>query len=83
MGIGLSMMAGPLEALGNVIPVMGSIIGGVTSIIAFIIAAVLSSITIAIAWLAHRPLLSMILLGGGVALFMAIKMIRGDRRQAA
>ena len=72
MFFGLRMIFGVLETLAAVVPFFGNIIGFFSSLIAFVIAAVLSLITIAIAWLFFRPLLSVILfmIAGGLLYFL-------------
>lgn len=74
--IAFSLLMGPLRALGNVIPLVASIIGGGVGLIAFGLGAGLSLIQIAIAWFAFRPLLSAALLAAGIA---AIYFLRSKR----
>ncbi len=61
MGIGLSMILNVLAILAAVVPILGRIVGGAGATISFIIAIPFTLITIAIAWLFYRPLLSLIL----------------------
>ncbi len=67
MFIGLSMIFRPLSVVADVIPFIGSIIGTMSTVVAFLIAAPLTFITIAIAWIVARPLIGilMLLLAGG------------------
>lgn len=69
MFAGVSMIFKPLATLGDVVPVIGSVISMGTGIVAFVIALPLTLLTIALAWIAHRPVLGVILLliAGGVA----------------
>jgi hypothetical protein len=62
MFVGLAMMLKPLSVLGDVIPFLGSAIGMGTGLLAGLLAIIFSFITIAIAWLFYRPLLSVILI---------------------
>ena len=62
MAIGFMLILGPFEVLADVVPFIGSIVGAGVKIIALITAACLSSLTIAIAWIAHRPLVAIPLL---------------------
>lgn len=62
MFIGLSMVLTPLSVLGDVVPFIGSIIGAGISIVSFLIACTFTLLTIAIAWLAARPLIGILLL---------------------
>lgn len=62
MAIGISMIFKPLETLGDVLPLLGDLLGLGINIFSAIIAFVLSFITIAIAWFFYRPILSIILI---------------------
>ena len=76
MYIGMGMVFRPLSVLADVIPFLGTIVGKGTSFVAFIIAAICSLITIAIAWIAYRPILAIALLvvaGGCIYLFISKK----------
>ena len=69
MAIGFGMIFKPLAILASVLPILGDIVGAGTGIIAFLMASLLSLITIAIAWIFYRPLLGIALLvlaGGAV-----------------
>lgn len=68
MFLGLVLVLRPLSVLGSVVPFIGSIVGAGTGLLAFLLALVLSLTTIAIAWLAYRPLLggSLLVLAAGV-----------------
>jgi len=68
MFFGLKLMVRVLSVLADIVPLFGNIVGGGTSIIAFLIALVLSLITIAIAWMFYRPLLS----GGLIAVSLVV-----------
>ena len=73
MYIGMSMVFKPLSVLADVIPFLGTIVGKGTSFVAFIIAAIFSLITIAIAWIAYRPIISISLLViAGICIFLFI-----------
>ncbi len=72
MFAGLAMMLKPLSVLGDVIPFLGSAIGMGTGLLAGLLAVVFSLITIAIAWLFYRPLLSIVLIAIAVAAITAI-----------
>lgn len=68
MFIGVKMVLAPLQVLADVVPFIGSIVGFGTGIVAFVVAAPCTLITIAIAWFFYRPVLSCILLAiaGGI-----------------
>ena len=57
MAFGLSLVMGPLAVLGDIIPFIGDVIGAITGGVAFLVAFMLSTLTIAIAWIAYRPML--------------------------
>ena len=73
MLIGLSMIFKLLSVLADVLPILGDIVGAGTGIISLLSAAVLSLITIAVAWIVYRPLLGIILLTVAVGLIIAIR----------
>jgi hypothetical protein len=70
---GLAMMLKPLSVIADVVPFLGSIVGAGIGFIAFLISAVLSLTTIAIAWIVYRPLLGGILIVVAVGLVVVIK----------
>lgn len=72
MALGIGMIFKPISTLGDVIPILGSILGMGTGILAFIVALLLSLVTIAIAWIAYRPVLGIILLAVGAGAFGVI-----------
>lgn len=73
MFVGLNALFKPLSVFADVLPILGNIVGAGTAIISFLLAAVLSLITIAIAWVFYRPLLGVILLLVAVGLTFAIR----------
>jgi hypothetical protein len=68
MFFGLKLIVRILSVLADIVPLFGNIVGGGTSIIAFLIALALSLITIAVAWMFYRPLLS----GGLIAVSLVV-----------
>jgi len=81
MGIGFSILLAPLAVLADVIPILGAIVRAGTSIVAGALALVLSLVTIALAWLAYRPLISIGLIVIAVAGVVLVKMLL-DKRTA-
>jgi hypothetical protein len=83
--IGLCMAFGlilaPLRAIANVVPFIARIVGGGISVIAFGLGVPLGLIVIALAWLAHRPLIGGGLLIAAAALIYYFGWVR--RRSAA
>lgn len=73
MVVGLNMVLKPLSVVADVLPIVGSIVGAGTGLISFLLAALASLVTIAIAWIVYRPLLGIALIVVAVGLTMAIK----------
>jgi hypothetical protein len=73
MWIGLAMILKPLSVLADVLPILGDVVGAGTGIISFLAAAVLSLVTITVAWIAFRPLVAVILILVVVGLIAAIR----------
>ncbi len=73
MLIGLSLIFKLLSVLADVLPILGDIVGAGTGIISFLSAAVLSLITIAVAWIVYRPLLGVALIVVAAGLTIAIR----------
>lgn len=75
------MILGPLGVLGDVVPLIGSIIRTGTGLIAGLLGVALGLIVIAISWIAFRPLLGLALLAVAGALVASIIFLR--RKKAA
>lgn len=67
---GFKAVLEPLKTIADVLPFLGRIIGFGTKFVAFVVALILSLLTIAISWLAYRPLISVPLLVAVVALIV-------------
>ena len=81
MFLGLFLVFRPLSVVGDVVPFIGSLLGVGIGFFAFVTAFVLTFITIAIAWIAVRPILGITLLvlaAGG--LFWLISANRKKKR---
>jgi Transmembrane protein 43 len=83
MMIGLSMIMKPLSVLASVVPFLGKLVEMGTGLIAFLLAASFSLVTISIAWIAHRPLLGGLLIAGAVALVVVAKGKMAGKKQGA
>lgn len=70
MFTGLKMIVKILSVLADVVPFFGNIVGGGTSLIAFLVALILSLLTIAVAWVFYRPLLSGGLVVAAIGIFL-------------
>lgn len=75
MFIGLNLLISPLVVLFKVVPFMEKIVGFLSTGVMFLISLLLSLLTIAIAWFAYRPALSVCLLViiGGIAYLIKTK----------
>ena len=79
MWIGLALILSPMQAVLSGIPLLGRMVGGAISIVTFLIALVLSTITIAVAWFVVRPVLSMVcLVVAAGCLFLLFRKKPGD-----
>lgn len=73
MFIGLALMLKPLSVLADVLPILGSIVGAGTGFISFLLAAVLSATTVAVAWIVYRPVIGILLLAAAAGVIFLIK----------
>ena len=78
IGFKLTMMI--FSVLGDIIPFIGSLIGGGTSIIALVLTLIIGPVVIAIGWFAYRPLLAISIIGVGLLLAAGFAYLK--RRQA-
>jgi hypothetical protein len=68
MWLGLYLLLRPFVVLGDVVPLIGSILGAGGAIVALIATLVVAPFTIAAAWFWYRPLLSVAIVCVGLAL---------------
>lgn len=74
MYIGLSMVLKPLSVLGDVLPILGTVIGWGNGLVAGVVALVCALVTIAAAWIFYRPVLAVLLLvAAGALVFLVWK----------
>ena len=83
LAIGFGLFMNPLAVIADFIPPLGSVVRLGTGIIAFFMAVVVGTITIAIAWFYYRPLLAIGILVVGAVIAGLIVYIGRARRQAA
>lgn len=74
--VAFAMMLNPLRTLAAVVPFLARIVGALSGFVAFLLAAVVAVVTIAIAWLAVRPLLSVSLIASVIAVAFLLKRYR-------
>lgn len=68
MFAGISMVTRPLVVVADVLPFLGGLVGAGSGLFAFLVSAPLSLLTIAMGWIAYRPLLGAGLLALGVGI---------------
>jgi len=82
MLFGLVLITNILSVLASVIPFLGDIVGAGTGLLAFAVALPLSIVTIAISWIAYRPLVGVpLLILAVVCSVFAIRRVAGSRKQ--
>jgi hypothetical protein len=64
--IGFTMFFGPIAILASIIPFLGGLVRGATAFFAFVLTIPVALVTIALSWLAFRPLI-----GGGLLILAA------------
>lgn len=82
MLIGLKLLVNPLRTVLAVLPPLAKIFGAITGFVLFIVAAVLSLVTIAIAWFAARPVLGVIILVAAGGLIILLLKNKGNKQAA-
>lgn len=74
MFAGLMFLMAPLAVIGDVIPLVGSIVSGGTFIVSLAITMVMASMTIALAWVFYRPIVAIPLVCiAALGMYMLIK----------
>lgn len=82
MFLGLLAVFKPISVFADVVPLFGTMLGAGLGIFAFLIAAALSIITIAVSWIFVRPVLAIALLGLALAgLVWLVSLGRKKKRQ--
>lgn len=82
MMIGLTMIFKPLSTVADVVPLIGGLVGMGTSFVSFVLAAPLSLLTIALAWVFYRPLIGIPLLLLAVGVLVGGFMLARKRKTA-
>ncbi len=83
MVVGLSLMLRPLRILGAIIPFIGRLVGGAILVFAVPVAACLTLVTIALAWLRARPEYAIPLLVIAAAFLIVPRLLRKKDQGAA
>jgi hypothetical protein len=83
MAVGIGMVLSPLSVLADVLPFLGDLLGMGTAFVAVALAATFSLVTIALGWIAYRPVLGVgLLVLAGAVLAGSISLRRGRRRES-
>ncbi len=80
---GLWLLLMPLKVLADVLPLLGSLVGVGTGLIACVVGLAWSLVVIALSWLRFRPLLALCLLGVAAALVGVLFLMRRKTGAAA
>ena len=80
--VGFGLILAPFGVLADVLPLAGTIVRMGTGLIGFVLGLIVGTVTIALAWLAFRPVTTLIILaiGGGVA-FAVYRFGRGRSKK--
>lgn len=73
MFFGWQIIAKPIVVVGDVVPIVGNLLGLGLSVFSGVMAFTFSTIIIAFGWMAYRPLLSIVLLVIGIGVFLYFK----------
>jgi hypothetical protein len=77
MTIAFAMILRPIAVLASILPFLGRIVGTGTGILGFLLAGILWTITVAVAWIFYRPVLGItILVVTLVLIILAVKRLR-------
>jgi Transmembrane protein 43 len=77
--IGFVCVTRPLTMLFAVLPFLESLVGAGAFLVALTLAIPVTLLTIAVAWIVHRPLIGILLLAGAVAAWFALKQMLPKR----
>jgi hypothetical protein len=82
MSFGFMAIMRPLSVLGSVVPFIGNIIGMGTGLISFMLAATISLVVIAIAWIVVRPLLGILVMALAIGGFIYTRKLAAASKPA-
>ena len=69
----------PIAVVGDVVPLIGSVLDAGAGIVAFLLTAVLAPLVIAIAWLWYRPIVSLAIVAAGAAVAFGLRQVAKSR----
>ncbi len=80
--VGFGLILAPFGVLADVLPLAGTIVRMGTGLIGFVLGLVVGTVTIALAWLAFRPITTIIILAiGGAVAFAVYRFGRGRSKK--
>jgi hypothetical protein len=80
--VGFGLILAPFGVLADVLPLAGTIVRMGTGLIGFVLGMVVGTVTIALAWLAFRPITTIIILAiGGAIAFAVYRLGRGRSKK--
>lgn len=82
MSVGIGLLFGTLRVLASIVPALGRLVGGTIGLVSGLLAAMISLVTIAIAWLFYRPLVGAGLLVAAAALLIGLKRVGSKAAQS-
>ncbi|MDZ7615817.1 MAG: TMEM43 family protein [Patescibacteria group bacterium] len=80
MAFGIGMVFAPLAVVADVLPILGDLMRMGLGLFSLVIAGALSLVTIAVAWLAYRPVFAVMLLVVGAALVLGLWSVARGRK---
>lgn len=82
MWVGFLLILRPVAVVGDLVPVIGSVLGAGVAITALLMTALLAPTVIGVAWLFYRPLIGIAVLVGGFAIAYGLRWIARKRSSA-
>jgi hypothetical protein len=76
--LGLNLLLKPLVVVGDVVPLVGNLLGAGVGLVAGVLAITLSLTVIALGWLFYRPLLGVCLILVVVACLLLLKRLKNQ-----
>jgi Transmembrane protein 43 len=80
MAFGWYLMLRPIAVVGDLVPLIGSVLAAGAGLAAFLITAVMAPVVMAVAWFFYRPLVAVAVLAGGVAIAYGVRLLARNRR---
>ena len=80
--VGFSLIAAPLKSLASIVPLFGGLVGMMTLVVSVLLGSIVTLISIALAWIAVRPVfgITLLLIAGG-AIYLLTRRGKPANRQ--